>query len=127
MKYSPGFLLRCMAIEKGIAEGMVVYDMGRGHEAYKTNDFKCKSAGNWLIRATNQSTMSRVKFKVFLWSELLGKIPKRLRRDYQDFRRFSMTRKPSISMVISFLGLKGKEVMNLFAYNLSRFLHKAEG
>ncbi len=126
MKYSPGFLLRCIAIEQGIAEGMKIYDMGRGHEAYKTNDFKCVASDQWLIRATNRDSASRIRFKLFLFSELLGKIPKRIQRDYREFRRLSMTKKPSVSMLMSFFGSKAIDVLKLFRYNFSRLSGKSK-
>jgi CelD/BcsL family acetyltransferase involved in cellulose biosynthesis len=122
MKYSPGFLLRCSAIEQGISEGMVIYDMLRGNETYKSNDFKCVPVGNWQIRALRPGLSHRARFGVFVSTELLKKIPKRLRRDYQDFRRFSMTKEPSFSMVLRFAWSKLGEIAKLARYSISRLL-----
>ncbi len=113
MKYSPGFLLRCAAIEQGIAEGMEVYDMLRGDEAYKSNDFKCTPVGNWQIRAVVPQGLRKARYRAFVVHEMLRKIPKRLRRERQDFRRFIRTKNPSASMLLKFTVDKFMDVARL--------------
>ena len=122
MKYSPGFLLRCAAIEDGIAEGMEVYDMLRGNETYKANDFKCVPIGNYQIRAVRTDGNGEIRFKLFTLSEILQKIPKRLKREFQDFRRFSKTKEPSASMVVRFLWKQVEELGELVRQTLLRLL-----
>ncbi len=125
MKFSPGFLLRCTAIEQGIAEGIEVYDMLRGNETYKANDFKCMPIGNWQIRAVPQDFPARVLFSAFLFQELLGKIPKRIRREFQDYRRFSKTKDPSPAIVLEYGWERLKDVSKLGRYYVDRFFGRS--
>ena len=95
MKLSPGLLIRAVAIERGIAEGMQIYDLLRGTEAYKYEELRCTSSLNWLIRAVDRSRTARIRFRVFLVREVLAKTLDRLRREYYDLKRFVLTEKPS--------------------------------
>ncbi len=126
MKYSPGFLLRCAAIEEGIAEGMKTYDMLRGDEIYKTNDFKCVPVGNWQIRAVPEGKLKQLKFHLFILYELLGRGTKRLVREYQDMRRYSMDKNPSVVSVLTYSGRRILDLLKDGRYFLSRFLWRGK-
>lgn len=122
MKYSPGFLLRCAAIEQGIGEGMEVYDMLRGNETYKTNDFKCEPVGNFRLRAVLPGGLRRLKFAVFTFSEVLHRIPIRMRRDYQDFRRYSNADGASVPVLFRFVWSEVKNFGRLLRQTVSNLL-----
>ncbi|PYM61430.1 MAG: hypothetical protein DMD79_12855 [Candidatus Rokuibacteriota bacterium] len=102
MKLSPGLLIRFMAIERGIAEGMRVYDLLRGDEAYKYEELKCKRSENWLLRGVDRSRSSRIRFRLFLARELITKSAERLRREYYEFKRFRVTKEPSVITSLAF-------------------------
>ena len=126
MRYSPGFILRCAAIERGIAEGMETYDMLRGNEAYKTNDFKCVPVGNWQIRAVPPGRSRHIRYRTFVVYEMLRKIPKRLRREGRDFRRFMKVKNPSFPMLVKFAGEKLKDVVELLRSQILTFRSRSK-
>ncbi len=106
MKCSPGFLIRCIAIDRGIAEGMEIYDLLRGNEAYKYEELKCVRSENWLVRGVGCSRKSRARFRIFLVGEFAIKCFDRIRREYHEFRRFAITKKPTTMASLRFFQSK---------------------
>jgi len=53
MKCSPGTLIRAVAMENGIREGMRVFDFMRGDETYKYTEGASIETKNYLIRASS--------------------------------------------------------------------------
>jgi CelD/BcsL family acetyltransferase involved in cellulose biosynthesis len=93
MKQSPGFLVKMYAIERGIAEGMRVYDMLRGDESYKTDHFKGVNVSNWSIRITPGAHGSGLRVKLFLLHAFLARVRGRLGLEVSEFKRFVITQK----------------------------------
>lgn len=120
MKYSPGFLLTCLTARDGIEEGMKVYDLLRGDEAFKYQQFRAVDAANWFIRVPSPSPAARLRFRLFTARELFGKAVARVRGEYYDFRRFQRTKDPSLAATGQFLRARGAQLAGLAAAYLRR-------
>ena len=103
MRYSPGFLVNCVAIERGIREGMKIFDFLRGDESYKLDGMKAIPSKNWLIRGASPSFGGRIRFRIFLVYEVLKKSKDRILKEYYEFRKFKITRKPSVEVSVRYL------------------------
>ncbi|HEV8539336.1 MAG TPA: GNAT family N-acetyltransferase [Bacteroidota bacterium] len=121
MKCSPGFLIRCLAIERGISENMNVYDFLRGNEAYKYEEFRCVASKNWLVMASSPSPFGKVRFWFFVTRELSVKSIDRLRREYYEFKRFLITKHPTARMIMQFLISKMSLLFSLGYNYIARF------
>jgi CelD/BcsL family acetyltransferase involved in cellulose biosynthesis len=121
MKRSPGFLIRCIAIERGIAEGMQVYDLLRGNESYKYEELKCTRSENWLIRGVSPSRTSRARFRVFLVREFTLKCLDRLGREYHEFKRFFITKRPSAIAALRYISAQSLLLGGLGRKYVERF------
>lgn len=91
MKCSPGFLIRSLAMAEGIEEEMHVFDFLRGDEAYKYKEWNAVDSKNHLIRISSPSKSGRARFSFFLQYDLTTKIVKRLKREYYEYRRFTIS------------------------------------
>lgn len=125
MRYSPGYVLHCQAIKSGIEEGMEIYDMLRGKEAYKYKDFKCVQSPNSLVRVVTPGLATAVRFKLFIMLEVVKKVPVRMKREYHEFKRYLITEKPSAGSILRFLANKGKDLVNLAGSYFSKFLSRS--
>jgi CelD/BcsL family acetyltransferase involved in cellulose biosynthesis len=103
MRYSPGFLINCIAIRRAITEGMKVFDFLRGDEAYKLVGMKARPSKNWLLRTAYPSKTARVRFWMFLVYELFKKSGARMRKEYYGLKRFNRTGKPSARLLVRYL------------------------
>lgn len=106
MKCSPGFLVRSIAMVEGISEGMQVFDFMRGDEPYKYKEWKASDTQNWLIRTASPRTFGRIRFRLYLLSELAGKSISRGIREYYEYRRFCLAKTPSPGQRAKYVGTK---------------------
>jgi CelD/BcsL family acetyltransferase involved in cellulose biosynthesis len=102
MKCSPGFVLHCEVIKRGIEKGMTIYDMLRGSQEYKSRDFKSIQTGNWLIRAYFPSRVNSLRFKIYVLIDFFRKILRRMGREYHEFKRFVNTQNPTLPSIMGF-------------------------
>jgi CelD/BcsL family acetyltransferase involved in cellulose biosynthesis len=102
MKSSPGFLIRAVAMEEGITEGMQAFDFLRGNESYKYTEGDATETKNWLIRFS--SPQGTLRFALFLGQELVKKSFARARVEYFEYRRYTIARKPSRANGIRYIG-----------------------
>jgi CelD/BcsL family acetyltransferase involved in cellulose biosynthesis len=121
MRFSPGFIIKCMTIERGIAEGMTVYDFLRGDESYKYEGWNSVSTTNWLLRAVSPSAKARTRFRVFLPIEFTSKVRNRFMREWWEFRRFCRTRKPSTRMKLAYMKSQGRSLLRLAGEYVQRY------
>lgn len=94
MRYSPGLQIKMDAIERGIGEGMTVYDLLRGDEEYKYDHLKAVSTVNAMLRLTPRSGPSTVRFPLYLLIALASKVYRRTVLEVREFRRFRITKEP---------------------------------
>lgn len=106
MKASPGFLIRTIAMEDGIAEGMRTFDYLRGNEPYKYTEGNAVEGKNWLIRFPSPGIIPRLRFTSFLICDLLQKSYLRSRFEYHEFKRFTIAKKPTPLNVAQYIGPK---------------------
>ena len=121
MKCSPGFLIRCIAIERGIAEDINVYDFLRGNESYKYEEFKCVPSKNWLMMASSATPGGKVRFWMFVTRELWLKSAVRLHREYFELKRFMITKHPSLPKIIRFITTRLTLILGLGVRYIGRF------
>ena len=117
MKHSPGFLVKVEAIRNGIAEGMKYYDLLRGDEGYKYEEFKAAASKNWLIRAKSPSRSAKLRLLGFLGYDLLQKNRRRIRQELYEFRKFRLTKSPSVGMMARYFLTRMYSLLKLaFSY-----------
>jgi len=104
MKCSPGLLLHYAVARQGIEEGMEVFDLIRGAQPYKMEEFECTASTNWQLRAVTPSPAHLIRFRIFLARELFDKIAYRLKNDYQTFKRFEITNGSGRRIMVRFIG-----------------------
>jgi CelD/BcsL family acetyltransferase involved in cellulose biosynthesis len=124
MKCSPGMLIKGIAIERGIAEGMDVFDFLRGDEPYKYEEWKAVNSRNWLIRSSAPAASAKLRFKMFLAYEFAKKSKERLQREYYEFKRFKITKEPSSWMVVKYIKSKLIALVGLGINYIARHLSK---
>jgi CelD/BcsL family acetyltransferase involved in cellulose biosynthesis len=113
MKQSPGFLVKMFAIERGIGEGMRVYDMLRGDESYKTDHFKGVNVSNWSMRLTPGRHGAKGRVKIFMAYALLSRVRGRLALEVHEFRRFSITQRVTPASLLKYLGSRLEYMWNI--------------
>ena len=116
MKQSPGYIVRSIAIEEGIKEGMRVFDFLRGDESYKYKEWSAIDTPNYLIRVAAPDRLSRLRFFLFLMVEFWSKCRKRIVREYYGFRRYTIEQRRSRLDKLNFIGSRIGELF-LLAYN----------
>jgi CelD/BcsL family acetyltransferase involved in cellulose biosynthesis len=89
LRYSPGFLLMCLTIRTGIAEGIGVYDLLCGAHPYKYEQFKAVDRPVYRMRAV--SPRGRARATALAALELGTKACGRVRREYYDLQRLRRT------------------------------------
>jgi CelD/BcsL family acetyltransferase involved in cellulose biosynthesis/2-polyprenyl-3-methyl-5-hydroxy-6-metoxy-1,4-benzoquinol methylase len=120
MKCSPGFLIRAIAMMEGIAEGCRVFDFLRGDEDYKYKEWKAVDSKNWFIRTSSPITANKARFYLYLSLEFLKKAKERVAREYYEFKRFQIVKKPTIEMTANYCLTKIAHLARLGAYFISR-------
>ncbi len=113
MRNSPGLLIKLNAIEQGIGEGMRIYDLLRGDEPYKYDNLKATNTTNTMLRIVTASKISNLRFSIFLFRELLAKIRGRIILEWHEFKRFRITKKPSIPEIVTYSARRIVSVLNL--------------
>jgi len=126
MKQSPGFLVKMYAIERGIAEGMRVYDMLRGDESYKTDHFKGVNVSNWSIRITPGSHGSTFRVRFFLLHAFLTRVMGRLRLEVSEFKRFTITQKVTPASLMKYFSSRFDYVWKIGTRFLRIFILRRE-
>jgi hypothetical protein len=120
MKQSPGLLLRSIAIKRGIAEGMKVFDFLRGDEMYKYLEWKSSTSRNWLFRCTRNSLGARARLLLFILIEFQKKAMERTRREFYSFRRFRSTGHRSVGQQTQYILSRGMAVLHIGRHYLGR-------
>jgi len=120
MKQSPGLLLRSIAIKRGIAEGMKVFDFLRGDEMYKYLEWKSSTSRNWMFRSTPNSLRARLRLYIFIVTEFVGKAVDRHRRELYSFHRFRSTRHPSLVQQMLFIIDRGMAMLHVGRHYIRR-------
>lgn len=126
MKSSPGFLIRAIAMDEGITEGMQTFDFLRGNESYKYTEGDATETKNWLIRFS--SPQGTVRFGLFLGQELVKKSFARARVEYFEYRRYMISRKPSPMNGLRYVGSRLLGMLRLGIDFVQRhLLHQTKG
>jgi CelD/BcsL family acetyltransferase involved in cellulose biosynthesis len=125
MRCSPGVLIKASAIRAGIAEGMEMYDFLRGDEPYKLSEWKSTNSKNYLLRLVNARQRSLLRIRAFFFRELLHKSAERVKREYFELRKFTVTQSPSFEEQINFVFARLSLLFGLGAEYLHRNLNDA--
>ncbi len=126
MKQSPGLLLRSIAIKRGIAEGMKVFDFLRGDEMYKYLEWKSSTSRNWMFRCTHDSLGARVRLLLFILVEFQKKAVNRIRREFYSFRRFQSGGHPSVFQQTRYVLNRGIAILHIGRHYLSRHHRRSQ-
>jgi CelD/BcsL family acetyltransferase involved in cellulose biosynthesis len=126
MKQSPGFLVKMFAIERGIAEGMRVYDMLRGDETYKTDHFKGTNVSNWSIRITPGRHGAGLRVRLFLLYALAARVRGRLALEVHEFKRYALTQRLTPLSVMRYAGSRFTYMWNIGSRFLRVFFLRKE-
>jgi CelD/BcsL family acetyltransferase involved in cellulose biosynthesis len=121
MKCSPGFLLNSIVIERGIKDGMRVFDFLRGDEFYKIEGMKAVPHKNWLIRGASPSRGGRLRYRMFLGHELLKKGRNRILQEYFGLKRLWWTKHPSVSVVVEYIVARLGILLRLARHYILRY------
>lgn len=117
MRFSPGFLIKMRGIEEAIADHRTLYDLLRGEYIYKYRDFGARPSRNWMVRTTSSGKGLRVRFVIFLGFELVKKIRRRLRSEYNEGRRYKLTHgNPPFALLKFLAGRFGTLIQTGIAY-----------
>jgi hypothetical protein len=120
MKCSPGFIVRSVAMTEGIAEGMRVFDFLRGDEEYKYREWNAVKSQNWLFRARSPRPASVAGFVFFLAKELGGKVRTRAVREYYEFRRMRIVKRPSPGAAARYIGATALRLLGMGVHFIVR-------
>ncbi len=111
MKCSPGLLLHYAAARQGIEEGMEVFDLLRGTQPYKYEEFECTSTANWQVRAAYPSGAHLARFWMFIALETLRKVFFRIRTECHDVRRIKLTKGLTPRALLAYISKEAKDVV----------------
>ena len=126
MRNSPGLLVKVTAIEQGIAEEMQVYDLLRGTEAYKYDQFKATQKHNWTMRFTPRPSGVRGRYLMFITWALARKIKGRVPLEFHEFKRFAITKRPSLLARAQYLMLRVPVLLRLGRRYIVHFIFRRE-
>ncbi len=113
MRYSPGLVIRIRVITDGVKEGMRIFDYLRGDEEYKDREWKTIASRNYLLRTASPGRTKKVRFLFFLLEEFCRKCRARTLWEYYGYRRFCITKDPTLSARLGFIGRRAAELLSL--------------
>jgi hypothetical protein len=115
MRSSPGLLVKLFAIRSDIGEKMHEYDMLRGEESYKYEHLKATERFNTTVRMAARPSLSRVRFRVFLFWLLARKSFQRTKLEFYQWRRFTITKNPGAKEKLRYILLRLAEMGRMAA------------